>query len=99
MKRLILALLLVLPLYACKTVPPTQIHGKGYCESCPRDKNGKIARSSKAKKEFMVMTGFPHGRKGYVVDHIIALKRSGCDCPSNMQWQTIEESKLKDKWE
>jgi hypothetical protein len=27
------------------------------------------------------------------------LKRGGKDDPSNMQWQTIEESKEKDKWE
>ena len=27
------------------------------------------------------------------------LKRGGADSPSNMQWQTIEEAKAKDKWE
>jgi len=27
------------------------------------------------------------------------LKRGGMDDPSNMQWQTIQESKEKDKWE
>jgi hypothetical protein len=27
------------------------------------------------------------------------LKRGGADAPSNMQWQTVEESKEKDKWE
>ena len=47
----------------------------------------------------MRMTGYPHGRPGYVVDHVIPLKRGGCDCPSNMQWQTIDEAKAKDKWE
>ena len=36
---------------------------------------------------------------GYVVDHIKPLKRGGADIPSNMQWQTIEEGKAKDKWE
>jgi hypothetical protein len=45
------------------------------------------------------MTGFPHGRPGYVIDHIIALKRGGPDNPSNMQWQTIEEAKAKDRRE
>jgi hypothetical protein len=34
-----------------------------------------------------------------VVDHKIPLKRGGCDCPENMQWQTIQEAKAKDKWE
>jgi hypothetical protein len=47
----------------------------------------------------MHMTGYPHGRPGYVVDHIIALKRGGADDPSNMQWQTIAEGKAKDKLE
>jgi len=36
---------------------------------------------------------------GYFIDHIFRLKRGGLDDPSNMQWQTIEESKEKDKWE
>jgi len=64
-----------------------------------RDENGRLVRSESAKREFMRMTGFPHGRPGYVVDHIIPLKRGGADEPSNMQWQTIAEAKAKDKWE
>ncbi len=64
-----------------------------------RDKSGKIARSASAKNEFMKKSGYPKGRKGYVVDHIIPLKKGGCDCPSNMQWQTIKEAKAKDKVE
>lgn len=36
---------------------------------------------------------------GYVVDHIIPLCGGGADAPSNMQWQTIEDGKLKDKEE
>ena len=64
-----------------------------------RDSNGKIIRSEAAKHEFERMTGYPHGRPGYVVDHIIALKRGGPDTPANMQWQTIEEAKAKDRWE
>jgi len=64
-----------------------------------RDASGRIIRSEAPKREFMRMTGFPHGRPGYVVDHIIALKRGGPDTASNMQWQTIEEAKAKDRWE
>jgi hypothetical protein len=64
-----------------------------------RDVHGRIIRSETAKREFMQMTGYPHGRPGYVIDHIIALKRGGPDKPSNMQWQTIEEAKAKDRWE
>lgn len=36
---------------------------------------------------------------GYVVDHVQALKHGGRDHPSNMQWQTVEEAKAKDRWE
>jgi hypothetical protein len=33
----------------------------------------------------MAMTGYPHGRPGFVVDHIVPLKRGGDDVPGNMQ--------------
>ncbi len=36
---------------------------------------------------------------GYVVDHVAPLKRGGLDDPSNMQWQTIEQAKAKDRIE
>jgi len=39
------------------------------------------------------------GCPGYLLDHIKALKRGGADDPSNMQWQTIEDAKEKDRWE
>ncbi len=64
-----------------------------------RDSHRRIKRSETAKHEFMRMTGYAYGRPGYVVDHVIPLKRGGCDCPSNMQWQTTQEAKAKDKWE
>ena len=44
-------------------------------------------------------TGYPQGRPGYVVDHIVPLARGGADKPSIMQWQTIQEAKEKDRWE
>lgn len=78
----------------------------GYVEwatesSCnpPRDEHGDIIRSESARNEFMRATGFPDGRPGYVVDHVIPLKRCGADDPSNMQWQTIEDAKAKNRWE
>jgi hypothetical protein len=45
------------------------------------------------------MTGYPHGRPGYVIDHIVPLACGGADAPSNMQWQTVAAAKAKDKWE
>lgn len=47
----------------------------------------------------MKKTGYPEGRPGYVIDHLIPLKRGGADAPNNMQWQTKEAAKVKDKWE
>jgi len=34
-----------------------------------------------------------------VIDHVVALKRGGADAPSNMQWQTVQAAKAKDKIE
>lgn len=56
-------------------------------------------RSAKAKHEFKMETGFPHGRPGYVIDHITPLACGGADAPSNMQWQTTAAGKAKDKTE
>jgi hypothetical protein len=65
----------------------------------PRNEDGRIIRSATARKTFMKQSGYPKGRPGYVIDHIIPLKRGGCDDPGNMQWQTIEDAKEKDRWE
>lgn len=69
------------------------------CAACPRDSHGRIKRSPEARHEFMRRSGYPHGRKGYVIDHIVPLECGGSDAPSNMQWQTAAEAKGKDKTE
>lgn len=56
-------------------------------------------RSSTVAHRFMRDTGFPHGRPGWVVDHIIPLASGGCDCAENLQWQKRDASLEKDKWE
>jgi hypothetical protein len=74
-------------------------HPSTYCESCARDGHGRILRGSAAKGAFMRSTGFPKGRKGYVVDHIVPLACGGADDTSNMQWQAAAAAKAKDKVE
>ena len=70
-----------------------------------RDAHGKIARSPQAKHEFKTAHPCPATGKssgscpGYVIDHVIPLKRGGHDAPSNMQWQTLQAAKEKDRWE
>jgi hypothetical protein len=70
-----------------------------------RDANGKIERSAKAKDDFKKSHPCPSTGKhsgacpGYVIDHVRPLKRGGADSPSNMQWQTRDAAKSKDKTE
>jgi hypothetical protein len=56
-------------------------------------------RSQKVAHQFAVMQGYPHGRKGWVIDHVCALAQGGIDAVSNMQYQTYADSKRKDKVE
>lgn len=36
---------------------------------------------------------------GYIIDHVMPLCAGGEDAPRNMQWQTVEEAKVKDRGE
>ena len=62
-------------------------------------------RSQKAKNIFKSTyycpsTGRPKGScPGYIIDHVVPLACGGLDMPENMQWQTKQEAKAKDKWE
>jgi hypothetical protein len=70
-----------------------------------RDDTGRIKRSPAARNEFKRQQPCPStGRStgacsGYVIDHVVPLKRGGEDAPENMQWQSIEDAKAKDKIE
>jgi hypothetical protein len=69
------------------------------CSTCARDAHGRIKRRETAREAFMRQTGFPKGRSGYVVDHIIPLACGGPDVTTNMQWQTKAQAKAKDAYE
>jgi hypothetical protein len=56
-------------------------------------------RSTAVKHQFDIQQGYPHGRKGFIVDHICALAQGGIDSPTNMQYQTTIDSKVKDRVE
>ncbi len=61
--------------------------------------HGRIPRSRAARDDFMRHSGYPRGRPGYVVDHVVPLCAGGADAPGNMQWQTVEAAKVKDRQE
>lgn len=70
-----------------------------------RDSRGRIKRSATAKNRFRKENPCPSTGKGsgacpgYLIDHVVPLKRGRKDSPENMQWQTKEEAKAKDKLE
>jgi len=65
----------------------------------------KPPRSGAAKAEFQRANPCPATEQsrgacpGYVIDHIKPLCAGGPDHPDNMQWQTVEEGKAKDREE
>jgi hypothetical protein len=62
-------------------------------------------RSAKAKADFKRQQPCPATGKargacpGYVVDHVVPLCAGGADAPTNMQWQTTQDAKAKDRLE
>jgi hypothetical protein len=73
--------------------------------SVRRDSQGRIERSSAARAAFMRTRPCPTTWRtfgacpGFVVDHIVPLKRGGADSPSNMQWQPVAAARAKDRIE
>jgi hypothetical protein len=75
------------------------------CVALPVSASAREHRSARVKREFQLThpypaTGLTSGPcPGYVKDHIVPLACGGPDTVSNMQWQTIREARVKDKWE
>lgn len=74
------------------------------CREC----EGKLYLRSRAViKQFQRETGFPKGRKGWIVDHVVPLacaselqlRRRDLDVIENLQWQSKAEAQSKDRWE
>jgi len=80
-------------------------HGSKAAPGVYRGAHGRIQRSHSARSQFQHTHPCPSTGKlsgscpGYVIDHVTPLKRGGADSPSNMQWQTKEEAKIKDRTE
>lgn len=80
-------------------------HKSTYAPGVQRDEHGKIKRSERAKDDFKKQHPCPSTGKssgscpGYVIDHVVPLKKGGADATYNMQWQTKAAAKQKDKWE
>jgi hypothetical protein len=66
------------------------------CENCPRSPSGRIKRSGTARRAFMREHPCPATGS---IDHVNPLECGGPDVPANMQWQTKEEAKAKDRGE
>jgi hypothetical protein len=83
----------------------TGTHGHHATATVPRDSHGHIKRSEQAKDAFKKSHPCPSTGKssgscpGYVIDHVVPLKRGGADEPYNMQWQTEAAAKAKDRIE
>ena len=100
-RRLKLPLILAFALLsACTAVQPAPS-----AQAIHRDGHGRIERSGAARAAFKREHPCPATHlliglcPGYIIDHVIALKRGGADIPANMQWQTVDEAKAKDRVE
>lgn len=56
-------------------------------------------RKTSVIRAFKKATGYPNGRPGYVVDHIVPLCACGSDATYNLQWQEYTVSRQKDAFE
>lgn len=83
------------------------LRGMPPATGCPiqRGENGRILRNRAAIRAFRKVNPCPSTNRfkgacpGWVVDHIWPLCAGGCDEPQNLQFQTKDASKRKDRLE
>ena len=99
MRPFLLALLVLAPLAFLGTLE------ERYAQAAEAG-HPRIARSAAAVAAFKrthacPATGVAAAKPchGYVVDHVVPLCAGGADHPSNMQWQALADSKVKDRQE
>ncbi len=111
--RILAVIMLVCVACASLDAKGGTVHVKGYTTKsghyvAPYERKAKAdaspslatqRRSSAVRAAFMRQTGYPHGRSGYVIDHIVPLACGGADAVSNLQWQSVADAKAKDAWE
>ena len=67
--------------------------------------DAKHPRSASAKHQFRKAYPCPTNTNtrgkcpGYVIDHIVPLCAGGADSPTNLQWQTVHDARVKDREE
>lgn len=72
----------------------------GFGPAASAAERSRAARAAFQRLNPCPATGLPRGAcPGYVVDHVEPLCAGGLDDPVNMQWQTVEEAKIKDREE
>lgn len=87
------------PCSVCKPLDPRFDWPTASARASSEEAGGAPTRNEVARQEFMRQTGYPKGRPGYVIDHIVPLACGGPDLARNMEWQTAAEAKAKDKVE
>lgn len=66
----------------------------------PAEARDRAQRTEFVRVQPCPVTGKTRGPcPGWVVDHIVPLCAGGADAPSNMQWQELKASKVKDREE
>lgn len=101
-QRILGAFLAVCPILVPLSAPVVALHG---CAGGEAVAPAKIERSAAARRAFQRLmpcpaTGRTRGAcPGWVVDHVVPLACGGADAPANMQWQTREAARAKDRWE